>query len=263
MTDTVITLTTIPPRMDRIERTIESLLAQTAKISAIQVWVPRSYRRPEFGNYTLPKLPVGVELRICETDLGPATKVLPAAASLAGEDVRIIYCDDDEYYAPDWAEVLIRNSEIYPDACVAIAGLNIASITHEWFKRSWKFRLLKIATLDFYRAHYRQQNAGARPGIGPVDICQGFGGVIVKPGFFGQAAQDIPDVLWTVDDIWLSGQLALNGIAIRKVSEQKMCEKTELASVADLTSYNYQGHGRVKADYMCVEYFRRNYGIWN
>jgi hypothetical protein len=49
---------------------------------------------------------------------------------------------------------------------------------------------------------------------GYVDILQGLGGAVVRPEFFDDAAYDIPEVIWAVDDVWLSGILAKNGVPI-------------------------------------------------
>jgi len=254
MTDTIISLTSIPPRIERIGSVVESLLRQTARIDAVILWVPRTYRRPEYKDYTVPKLPSGIEVRYCDFDYGPATKILPAARSFGGEDVRIIYCDDDEIYEPGWAETLIRSGDEYPDDCVAINGLLVAATDHADFVRSWRFRALNIVTLEFYRLYYRSRNENARPGIGPVDIAQGFGGVMVRPHFFGPEAYEIPDILWTVDDIWLSGHMASRGVTIRRVANRRMCEKAEAAFVDDLTSYAYKGNDRIAAEFACVEW---------
>lgn len=262
MTGNIISLTSIPSRIGGIGPVVESLRSQTARIDAIILWVPRTYRRVEFRDHIFPKPPRGIEIRYCDVDYGPATKVLPAAKAFADEDVRIIYCDDDEIYQPDWAQTLVSASEKYPDDCVAINGLCASSIDHEFFSRSWQFRTLNIATFDLYRQFYRRRQPWKRPGIGPVDICQGFGGVLVRPKFFGPEVYEIPDVLWTVDDIWLSGHLATRGVTIRRVSDRKKCEKSNLAGVDDLTSHTYNSIGRIKADHMCVEHYRRNYGIW-
>lgn len=262
MTDTVINFTSIPPRMARLDRIIEGLRAQTARIDAIILWVPKTYRRPEFRDYTIPKLPSGIEIRYCEEDYGPATKVLPAVREFAGKDIRLIYCDDDELYMPQWAETLIRGSDEHPQACVTVSGQFVATLDYEVFVRSPRYRLLNMLTLDGFRRYYRNRHRPRPPGIGPVDICQGFGGVLVRPHFFGPEVYDIPDILWTVDDVWLSGHLTSRGIPIRRVSDRKLCGKSELASVHDLTSYSYQQHDRIAVDHMCVEYYRKNYGIW-
>lgn len=182
--------------------------------------------------------------------------------AFAGEDVRIIYCDDDEYYSPQWAQTLIQGSDEHPHDCITIMGNLVSLIRRAAFVRSRPFRALNICTLDLYRRFYRSKNPDIRPGIGPVDICQGFSGTLVRPEFFGPEVFDIPDLLWTVDDVWLSGQLAARGVTIRQVSAKKMCNKTEWASVDALTHYKHDNHDRTAADLACVEYFSRNYGIW-
>lgn len=262
MTDTIINFTSIPPRIGRLEQVIGSLRAQTAKIDGIILWIPKTYRRSDFKGYSIPKMPSGVEVRQCDEDFGPATKILPACQAFAGQVVRLIYCDDDELYFPNWASTLIEGSERHPEACVAINGLSVASVDYEFNIRSARYRMLNALSLSSYGRFYRKRHRPARPGVGPVDICQGFGGVLVRPEFFGPEVYNIPDVLWTVDDLWLSGHLATRGVPIQRVSPYKLCGKSDLARVHDLTNYSYKSHNRITADHRCVEYYRQNYGVW-
>lgn len=256
-------MTTIPPRLHEIGSTIESLLAQTANIASVQLWIPRKYRRTEFQQFTMPKMPKGVEVMYCDFDYGPATKVLPAAKKYKGEDLNIIYCDDDEYYDADWADLLFRTSLERPNSCVATCGLNVDSVKYEAHVNGSAFKFLSVMTVDFYRKYYKKKYRWVRPGVGFVDIAQGFGGVLVRPAFFDESAYEIPDILWTVDDIWLSGQMCKNGIEIYRASEKKKCHKTNSASVAALSDLTYRGFDRNSADLKCVNYFRENFAIWN
>lgn len=262
MTATIINFTSIPPRMAKLQRVVDALQAQTAKIDGIILWIPRSYRRSDFQGYTIPTLPKGIEVRYSDKDYGPATKILPATLAFQGQDVRLIYCDDDEVYRPEWAATLIEGSEAHPEACVTISGLNVASVDFEMHLRRNRQTLLNRASFGAYSRLYARRHRPARPKLGQVDICQGFGGVLVRPHFFGPEVYDIPDVLWTVDDIWLSGHLAMRGVPIHRVSPRKLCSKSELARVHDLTSYNYNNDDRISADHKCVEYYRREYAVW-
>ena len=176
MSDVIISLTTIPPRMAKLGPTLNSLLKQTAGVRSIILWLPKKYRRDTFNNYRAPDVPPGVEVRYCDTDYGPATKILPAVRFFQGQDVRLIYCDDDEIYEPDWAELLISESERFPNDCISIVGMNIELIEYEYFKRTWRHKLRGYLTLGRYRRWYRQQAAGLRAKVWLVDICQGFGG---------------------------------------------------------------------------------------
>lgn len=262
MPPSIISLTTIPPRMDRIRPTLESLLRQTAKIDAVILWIPRSYRRPEFGAFTLPEMPPGVEVRRCDIDYGPATKILPTVDAFRGSDARILYCDDDRIYDPGWAARLLAASDVHPDACITEVGEVVHLTLKKAFKATPAYRCLTIATLGIFGGFYRRRMRALEVGIGRVDICKGYGGVLVRPGFFPPSAFDIPDLLWTVDDIWLSGQLALAGVHIRKIAETEMAAKTEVAGVAPLVGYVYADHGREQANVACIRHFQERYGIW-
>jgi len=99
---------------------------------------------------------------------------------------------------------------------------------------------------------------------GYVDILEGWGGVLVRPHFFTDAAFDIPDILWTVDDIWLSGQLALNNVPIWLNADGDIRTKGNSDEVRDasLRKLVYKGHDRSAANNLCIDYFRENYQIW-
>lgn len=262
MPETIISLTSIPPRLARIGPTLESLLGQTARIDRVILWIPQTYRRPEFDSCTLPELPTGVEVRRCGFDYGPATKILPAAEAFRGHDVRILYCDDDRIYDAGWAARLLAASDAHPEACIAEVGEVVALTLKKAFKATPAYRGLAIATLGFFSSLYRRGMRALEVEAGPVDICKGYGGVLVRPEFFSADAFDIPDLLWTVDDIWLSGQLALNRIPIRKVSATELSLKTDLADVDALVDYVYADHRREQANAACIRHFQERHGIW-
>jgi len=258
----VISLTTIPPRMDKIGPTLQSLLGQNANIDVVVLWIPESYRRPEFGEFTIPAMPNGVEVRRCPIDYGPATKVLPAVERFIGQDVRILYCDDDRIYHPGWAANLLRESDLHPGECMAEAGEVVRLAMRRAFKAGPAYVALKILTLGIHSYFFRRTNRLLAPGHGLVDICHGYGGVLVRPEFFTPAAFVIPDLLWTVDDIWLSGQLALNGVLIRKIAHSPNSDKTDVATISALIDYVDQDHGRYEANQACIRYFQQTAGIW-
>jgi hypothetical protein len=262
--NTIISLTTIPPRMPLIGPTIESLLSQDVPIDKIILWVPENYRRKDFNDFELPRLPEGVELQRCPIDYGPATKILPAVQLYRGQDVRIIYCDDDRIYFPDWARHLLAQSDLYPDQCIAEAGEVVEVTRRRAFGASLAYRALTLSTLGIFGHFHRSAIRALDPGFGAVDICKGCGGVLIRPEFLPPEAFEIPDLLWTVDDIWLSGQLALNGVKIRKVAvpPKEKSRKTEVARVGALVDYSYQEHSRDQANMACISYFQETRGIW-
>ncbi len=66
----VITLSSIPPRFDRLALTFEALRHQTVPPEAIILYVPSLPPVPDWEG-TLPQVPEGVEIRRVETDYGP------------------------------------------------------------------------------------------------------------------------------------------------------------------------------------------------
>ena len=111
MTKLIISLTTIPPRFKYVQECLWSLLVQTAEVAAVNLYIPRGYKRFGYAESDLPKLPNGVNLRVVDEDLGPATKILPACREYLGQDVFILCCDDDKIYDRDWAQRFLNASK--------------------------------------------------------------------------------------------------------------------------------------------------------
>jgi len=88
----------------------------------------------------------------------------------------------------------------------------------------------------------------------------GWGGVLVQPHFLSDSVFDIPDILWTVDDIWLSGHLAMNDIPIwlnadSSVRTRGNSDEVKSASLRKLLHWG-------SANQLCVDHFRTNHAIW-
>ena len=78
----IVSLSSIPPRFHKIGATLQALLGQSARIDRICLYIPEVYRRFPDWDGSLPEVPEGIEIHRTEADLGPATKVLAAAAHL-------------------------------------------------------------------------------------------------------------------------------------------------------------------------------------
>ena len=269
MSLTIITLTAIPPRFPYLNETLNSLLAQDAAISAVELWLPRSYRRFAFDPATdIPMVPKGVTVRIVDEDMGPATKILPSVRAHRGEDVNLIFCDDDKVYDPGWVARLLGGSIQRPGCCIVEEGGDIRhNSTHDWsgpnlpragrpFK-DWRYRLRRALSLGMWKPRKNQTS-------GYVDILEGWGGVLVRPEFFTDAAFHIAPDLWMIDDIWLSGQLALNAIPIWLTVEENIRSKGNSNEVRDaaLRFQTVDGKGRTALNQSGIDYFRETYGIW-
>jgi hypothetical protein len=264
----ILSLTAIPPRFGQLGETLASFLAQTADVAAINLYLPRRYRRFEFDPSKLPAVPEGVTICLVDEDFGPATKVLPAVAQYAGQDVMILFGDDDKVYDPGWAQRFVDAATAHPDCCIVEEGGDVCDYSNHAHrgsrqprstrrKKDLSYRLRRLLSLGQWKP---RKNVGS----GYVDMLEGWGGVLVRPHFFTEAAFQIPDVLWTVDDIWLSGQLALNGVPIWLNGESDLRAKgnSDEVSSASLRKFVHQGHGRVEANQACVDYFRQTHGIW-
>lgn len=122
----VVSLSSIPPRFDKLEPVLNALLAQTAKIDEIRLYLPKTYRRfPDYDG-SLPDVPRGVRIMRPNDDLGPASKVLFAADDLRGTDCNIIYCDDDRVYGPNWFSRILAAQKGREAECLVTASLALA-----------------------------------------------------------------------------------------------------------------------------------------
>lgn len=255
----IITLSTIPPRFGLIGPALQSLLAQDPAPQAVEVWIPARYRRfPDWDGSPLPDLPPGVTLRRCDTDHGPGTKILPALQAWRGQDVELLFCDDDHIYPPGWLAAFLAARHDHPDDCIAGSGDLLEGVAPRrrpaMRPRSWQ-QVHRAA-----REGRPGQTLVARSGY--ADRLAGWAGAMVRPDFFTGTVFDIPPVLWAVDDPWLSGDLERNGVAIWAPADIPRALRSEAAPVEALMWSEIEDHDRLAADAACVAYYRQVAGIW-
>jgi len=184
--DTIITLTSIPPRFPALGEVLESLLSQGA--ARVILCLAPAYRRFP-GVVVPPPLPNGVTLLWSDQDHGPATKLLPTLRAFP--HAPLVYCDDDCLYGPEWLAALCAAAR--PGEVTAGSG--------------WSVDRLK-----------RQ---GAAPPFS--DIAQGFSGVLIQGPMLDPRVFQVPEVARPVDDIWLSGLRALSGTPLRIAPGARAC----------------------------------------
>jgi len=114
---TVISVATIPDRIEYIEDTMASLVKQGLPV---YLWVVEKTDRSDTVLKSIPffLLKMGVHVELVE-DYGPLTKLLPALDR--GFDT-IITADDDTVYGEGWAARLIEAAEENPGAVVGYDG---------------------------------------------------------------------------------------------------------------------------------------------
>jgi len=274
----IVSLSSIPPRFDHLGPTLHSLLQQNAQIDKIILYIPLAYRRFPDWDGRLPEVPAGIEVRRTNDDLGPATKVLATCCDFRGQDCEILFCDDDRQYPPHWAGHFLRTRRQHPGCCIANLGFQVSEIAEcgtdrpfqPQVQRSWRitdvdFQLRYLVREIRAGRHWRKVEPPWRrvyKTSGYVDIFEGCGGAMVRPEFFDDAAFDIPPVLWTVDDIWLSGTLARRGIPIWLRGNQFSPPDTAAKHHEPLVKSVVDGTDRKSANAAAIAYFQQTHGVW-
>ncbi|WP_292288356.1 glycosyltransferase family 2 protein [Marivita sp.] len=272
---TLITLSSIPPRFGLIGPTLEALVAQKG-IDGVELYLPRRYRRFPDWDGTLPRVPQGVTIHRTDTDYGPATKVLCAVKRHQADNLRLLFCDDDRDYRPGWARDLLTVADRYPDRAVALAGWDIAGLTtrsifaaprYRRRSRSWDmaYRVARLRQVMSGQVKARLAQKPPRRIIaqaGFADMLEGYGGVVVRPDFFDDAAFDIPDQAFHVDDVWLSGALARKGIGIWLAADLPEPKTTQADRAAALYRHREAEKGRAELDAEAITLMRARWGLW-
>lgn len=194
----VVSLSTIPERLQYMKPTLCSILSQTVRVDEIAInipWLSRKGIKYEIPDW-MTKLK-NVKIYRVAMDEGPATKLLPTLRR-EKPNTRIIVIDDDNIYNSRLVNVLNRTFERYDKK---------AAITNHGLRVSCSGDLPGVWERFCYFT---------RPST-EVDLLQGFSGFLVTPKMFPEQAFDIysgPKEAISVDDIWFSGWLRYNGIQI-------------------------------------------------
>ncbi|WP_223252045.1 glycosyltransferase family 2 protein [Paracoccus mutanolyticus] len=257
----IVTLSSIPPRFSELGPTLTSILRQRVAPDQVRLYIPRAYRRFPDWDGTLPQVPAGVAIHRCDQDFGPATKILPAVRDFSGQAVELLLCDDDRLYDREWTARFLSARRAHPDCVIAEAGRFVPGYDATPLPRAtprrkdWRYRLRRALSLGRWRPL-------PWTGSGHVDVFKGYGGALLRPEFLPERAFDIPDLLWTVDDPWLSGCLAMNGVRIWLNAEGRHPREQRNARRDALLDFALAGRGRGDANGVCFDWFRQYMGIW-
>lgn len=231
----VITLTTIPSRLDRIVPVLMSLIDQDVPADRIILAAPVHSLREDapYSNAILETLPDEVTVLRCE-DQGPATKLLPALKEYPGS--LLVVVDDDAIYPRNFIATLLAAHRRIPDAAFGYRGVQIKGET------------------DFADLHHKFATAVKIDMH--VDILFGTWGYLVPPGALGKEVHNFseyPDEVHWVDDVWISGHLAKRGVPRYVMPASKFPVETQSSYRESLTGgKNRSG----KNDRIAIEAFK-------
>ena len=229
----VISLTTFPPRFDKVHLTIECMLHQTIRPDKVVLWLCED----ECKNVRLPETitglcQYGLEIRYAKENLKPHNKFIYSA--LEYKDSIIITVDDDIIYDHRMVETLLKGYKMHSD-CV------ICNMAHEI-----------VLGKDGKPDTYDRWHGGAIGKTGPsfALVALGVGGVLYPPNIFDDVyfnMELIKKMALTADDLWLKYNEVRLGVRVYKVHAQAKNPVTISKSQAvSLTSIN-NGNGRNNA----------------
>ena len=195
----VVSLTTIPSRLDALGPTLKSLLRQTASPAQIRLCLP-AWSERERRAYVVPAWLRGlrcVTIAAC-ADEGPATKFLSTLRTVA-PDQPVVVLDDDRIYHPRLLAEFAQLAAAHPDEVVGAAGWSAPA---DLIDRPTTL-CARLAGAPHVPVRGNQVRSPRR-----VDIVQGLHGYVVRPRFFDLAAlgdfSPAPGAVRFVDDVWVS-----------------------------------------------------------
>jgi len=207
--DIVVSLTTIPSRIEGIDDTLKSLMAQSRPPRRIVLNLPAFSRREQVA-YVVPerlRRLKSLEIRACD-DWGPATKLIPTLMAEAPGQA-IVVVDDDRIYPPSTIATLERCAEAMPEAALALAGW-VVPPDHIDRPTTVLANLLMRAPAPVRGTRLRRPRR--------IDVVLGFMSYLVRPRFFDLGAMTDfsagPEALFFVDDVRTSALCAAPKYAV-------------------------------------------------
>lgn len=197
--DIIVTLSTIPSRIDLIDPTIMSLLDQTVLPKFIYINVPKFSRR-EQCEYIIPEKflnhPI-IRIIHSEKDWGPATKSIPAIQKEKETNTPLLILDDDYIYHRRLIETYQKHENDYKESVICLRGWNLPK--------------------NMIHGNAVKMDGNKIKEFKQVNLIEGSCSYLVRPDFFKDDFFDYdsaPDEAFFCDDIWISGHLNKNKVPI-------------------------------------------------
>ena len=123
----VVSLTTIPKRIDKIRNVLQSILQQSRKADKIYINIPEKTLKGE--KYKIPKFISEnreIEIVRCQ-DYGAITKLLPILNIEREPTTRIITFDDDNIVHKDVLKIFEKRAKVYGNSALSFSGWCLSS----------------------------------------------------------------------------------------------------------------------------------------
>ena len=121
----VVSITTLPSRLDGLRKVLDSLLRQRRLPDRIYLNIPYLTRKGhEYDSdkiRRIERMSSLITVNRCQ-DEGPITKLLPVLDLEIDPDTIIITFDDDNYVGPNVIRLFEEKSRLYPDSCLSFSG---------------------------------------------------------------------------------------------------------------------------------------------
>ena len=187
----IVSLTTVPKRIQYLKPTLVSLLKQAVPPKEIHINLGEDF----FAGTEIPKFLQNlkiIKIKWIKKDLGPATKYIPTLDRLKGQNQLIVIVDDDMYYSDQLIkDLMMADQKSNGKKSYCVNGFNVPS--------------------DFQSAS-RPSDKAIKSGQKKVAVIEGCGGYTLRPGFV--PVDNLIDLSLAPvrshydDDIWLSGHLS-------------------------------------------------------
>lgn len=209
----IVSLTTIPDRIWYLNDTLVSISRQTRIPDEIVIAVPYTSRRfrnetntREQMRYDIPDFISNFKVTMLRChDSGPGTKFVPIIHREMAEgrwDSIVVIADDDVIYPPDWLETYLR---AYEDPKLHGSALGMRG-----------YCVLPYQVWDWPVVSQMVLHGGSLNVSTQVDVLTANHGILVRPYLFRKynitIPEDAPESAFYMDDIWINGVLARNGV---------------------------------------------------
>jgi hypothetical protein len=244
----IVSLSTLPDRIRRLQATLNSLLNQTRPPDEIVLAIPRFSSR-QSREYEIPEYLLRMaRLRLlrCETDWGPATKFIAVVRdelSAGRRDTLIMVCDDDRIYPRNSLELYLRYHAQLPNAALCFRGGPMP--------RSLNWRHSRIEFGVDLQTPKR------------TAVITGCGSYLVQPRFFDDSLWDYsmaPEGAFYMDDMWISGHLERRGVEKYIIPASAMM-RTSLRQLGTMTLHDVP-NGRRRHNNQTIAFFDANWKVF-